>query len=186
VNLFIKCLFLLLLANPALVTLPTAREDPDTNSVYYQGEVYFYTMEAPEGWILKLQEEDSPYAAVISPDTQDAGTGLPSIYIGIYKNLSRSFRDFISADSAYIVKQDQENKLEFIRSDTLFNSEGRETIIFETEDPGGRHNLAVIAYIDAGTETVVYELQITERLQFREAESKFREALSCFSMAKNK
>ena len=77
-------------------------------------------------------------------------------------------------------------KLGFIRSDTMFYSTGTQVLIFETEDLGGEYELAMIAYIDMETETVVYELLISDREYFVEGEVGFSEAVEKVELANEK
>ncbi len=160
----------------------TAQENPQNEGAYYEGGTFSYYMNAPEDWIIDFDNaENDSYTAAFYPDSESYFGYTTKIRVGIFKNGERTYSEFISADSAYLLEKIE--NLEIIRSDTTFYSSGNQAIIFETKDPGGEYELAMVAYIDMTTETVVYELLISSREYFGEGESRFREALDRFEVA---
>jgi len=159
----------------------SSQDKVDTDYAYYEGDVYSYYINTIDDWLLDLgNAEKDGYTAAIYPNNESYFDYSIKIRIGIFKNGELTFDEFISADSIYLLKKTE--NLEIIRSDTVFYSSGNQAIIFETEDPGGEHELAMIAYIDMTTETVVYELLISSREYFGEGETRFREALERFEV----
>jgi hypothetical protein len=158
-----------------------ARELDDTSYAYYEGKTFSYFFEAPEGWILNLEDAYAEgYTAAMYPEGQEYSNSKAIIYVWIFENNDYDFAGFISADSAHYAKKD---KAEFLRTDTLELESGDIAIILEVDDPGGASKLAMIGYVDAVTEIIIYELRITDRVYFAEADGKFREALTRFSFA---
>ena len=157
-----------------------AREPADTNYAYYEGETYSYTLEAPDKWTLNLEDAYADgYTAALYPEEESYINSKMTIYIWIFKNDSYTFQDFISADSAHYLKEDE--NLEFWGTDSLGIDSGSYAIILQLDDPGGASELAMIGYINAVTEIVIFELHIADRVYFPEADGKFREALTKFS-----
>lgn len=160
----------------------TAQDNPHNEGAYYEGGTYSYFMNAPEDWIVDFENAESDrYTAAFYPDSESYFNYTAKIRIGIFKNGKKTYGEFISEDSSYLLKKIE--NLEIIRSDTIFYSGGNRAIIFETEDPGSEYELAMVAYIDMTTETVVYELMISSREFFGEGESRFHEALDRFEVA---
>jgi len=163
----------------------SAQDSSHEESASYQGEKYAYYMTAPEDWIVDFENaEGDSYSIAFYPDSESYFDYTAKIRIGIFKNGKRTFEKFVSEDSVYLHKRTE--NLEIIRSDSLIYSSGNEAILFETEDPGGEYELAMVAYIDLMTEIVVYELLVSSREHFGEAEDKFQQALSLFSIDKAK
>ncbi|UCD94514.1 MAG: hypothetical protein JSU69_00230, partial [Candidatus Zixiibacteriota bacterium] len=135
-----------------------AQESDDTSYAYYKGETYTYSFKAPENWVLNLEEAYAEgYTAAMYPEGQEYYDSRMIIYVWIFKNTDKSLTQFISADSAHYVKR---NGIGFLRTDTLDLEGGDIAIILEVDDPGGASKLAMIGYIDAVTEIVIYELHI--------------------------
>lgn len=169
--------WLLILVTPA--TFATAQEFPDTNYAFYEGRTYSYIMEAPEGWVVDLENSyEDGFTAALYPEGESYFDAYVIIFIWIFKNDTLSIREFISADSLNYLRDNE--YLEFRRSDSIATAEDSYATILETEDPGAESTIAAVGYIDAKTEIIIYELNISERMLFAEGDSKFREALTAF------
>ncbi len=156
--------------------------NPEDEGAYYDGGTYSYYMKAPENWLVDFDNaENDSYTAAFYPDSENYFDYTAKIRIGIFKNGEKTFDQFVSKDSVYLLKKI--DNLKIIRSDTMYYSSDNHAIIFETEDPGGAYELAQVAYIDMSTETVVYELIISSREYFGVGESRFHEALGRFEVA---
>jgi len=172
----IKILFLLFFTLCGAITAQTVS---DSSRALYEGKIHSYQFMAPEGWAVDIENAyEDGYTAAISPAGTFYSDAQMAIFIWVYPIDSISFEEFIRADSAYYAGNI--DKLEFIGSDTLFNSDGVRMIVFQTADPGGVYDQAMVAYIDTESEVVIFELNIEYREQFAEAESKLREALRRF------
>ena len=114
----------------------SAQDDAKSDGAYYEGEVFSYFMNAPEGWFMDLENaENDGQTAAFYPANENYFEYTTKIRIGIFKNGKRTYSEFISTDSAYLLKKTE--NLEIIRSDTVYNSNLSQAIVFETEDHVG-------------------------------------------------
>jgi hypothetical protein len=95
---------------------------------------------------------------------------------------SLGFREFISADSARYLRAD--STIKFVKTDSVLITDNQKAIVLKMDDPGAYSSLAMVAYIDAVSEIVIYELNISQRRFHAVGTVKFEEALSKFSFVK--
>jgi len=154
----------------------------DSNYAIFDGDSAFYILHPPDDWTLALEEAQlDGYSAGFYPDSSLYATSNVVINAWIFKNNNLKFEKFIEADTLNYI--DADDRFKITETDTLSINEKLKIIIFNFNDPGGWSSLAAVAYIDAVAEIVIYELHISNRDQFIEADSKFREALGKFSIS---
>lgn len=177
-----KLLYLFLVLILCLsVVFSQESEEPD--QAYYEGRTYSYLFEAPEDWILDIDNAyEDGYTAALFPEEQTYTYSDMTILIWVFKNDSLSFGEFVTADSAYYLKRN--DGLQFRKTDTLFVDDGIRAIVMEADDPGAESSIAMIGYIDVRTEVVIYELSISERMYFAEGASRLHEALRKFTLVR--
>ena len=159
------------------------QEADSTDNIYYSGETYIYRITAPKGWVFDLENAQADgRSAACYPREQKYYDYDRIVYIWIFKRDSLSFRKFMTADSARYLKK--YSGLAFRKKDSLVLAEDRKICFMETVDPGGKSNIASVAYADAGTETIVFELNITRPVLFAETESAFVQMLKKFFLTK--
>jgi len=161
--------------------IASTQPPPADKSIYYDGVAYSCKISPPSGWILDIDNVriDNCSAAAYPQDQRYYDTDM-IIYFWIYKGDSLNFRKNISLDSLRYLKKD--SNLVFKKNDSLTISKDRPVCILVAMDPGGKHKLAEVAYIDAKTEFIVCELKIADRVYFVEAETKLREMLKKISL----
>jgi len=170
---------ILLILFPICFAVLSSQTVMDSDRAQYEGKTHTYEFRAPEGWILDIENAyRDGFTAAMCPEDEFYGNARTAIFVWVYLLDSTTFGEFISADSGFYANGT--DKIEFIRSDTIYNSDSARTVIFETADPGVTYKIATVAYIDVGTEVVIYELDIDSRELYAEGESKFREALYNF------
>ncbi|MCX6830485.1 MAG: hypothetical protein NT002_14555 [candidate division Zixibacteria bacterium] len=159
-------------------------QEPDSsNSIYYAGQTFVSRITAPKGWVIDLENAQADgRSAACYPTGQKYYDYDRIVYIWIFKRDSLSFREFLTADSARYLKKYP--GVAFRKKDSLVLAEDRKICFMETVDPGGKSNIATVAYADAGTETIVFELNITRPVLFAETESVFIQMLKKFSQTR--
>jgi hypothetical protein len=167
-----------MLAFPAM-----AQKPPRESSIYYSGGVYTCSIFAPKDWILDLEDSRlDGYSAACYPIRQKYYQNNMIIYISIFNVDNVPFDRFISADSVRYIKKNE--AVSFKKKDTLTICGDRQIRILENNDPGGKVKLTSVAYLDAGTELIVCELNISDRVHFVEAQSCLYEMLKKITLVK--
>jgi hypothetical protein len=140
-------------------------------------------MEAPDDWVLDLENAQfDGLSAYFCPEDMTYFDAKAAINIWIFKLDSLTFREFISADSLTYLKND--SLIQFDKTDSINITDSQKAIILYTTDPGAEYNLASVAYIDADTEIVIYELNIAAWHFYLIGTVKFDEAIKKFSFVK--
>jgi len=67
------------------------------------------------------------------------------------------------------------SSLQFKKRDSLKIAEERNVFILETSDPGAKSSMASVAYIDVGTEILIFELNIAGRMEYAEGQTRLME-----------
>ncbi|SYZ73642.1 exported hypothetical protein [Candidatus Zixiibacteriota bacterium] len=178
-------LILVFLFSTISESLTLSQTPPPDNSIYYDGGVYSCKISPPSGWVLDIDNVrvDGRSAAAYPRDQRYYDASM-IIYIWIYKSDSLEFRKKITLDSLRYLKKD--SSLTFKKIDSMKISGGRQAYLLITTDPGGKYKLGAAAYIDAGTEMIVCELNISDRVYFVDAETKLYEMLKKFSASPRK
>ncbi len=142
-----------------------AQTPPPDNSIYYQGDIYTTKITPPQKWLMDL---DNPRAdgrsAACYPREQQYYNAKTIVYIWIFKGDSLNFRKNISFDSTRYLKKEKD--LIFKKTDTLTVAGDRPVYILESDDPGGKSKIGAVAYIDAKTEFIVLELDVSDRVYY--------------------
>jgi hypothetical protein len=158
-----------------------AENPPKDDFIYYETDSVRYQFGSPNGWRFDLENaQRDGYSAVILPDSAKYYDWDMIIYIWIYDFKATSYRTFISNDSLRFLSEHKSAK--FARTDSVFHDSVHYSIYLETEDPGGKYEEAFIAYIKSGGEIFIYQMNISERYYYAEAQASFREALSRFEV----
>jgi hypothetical protein len=156
------------------------QEADSTDNIYYSGETYIYRITAPKGWVFDLENAQADgRSAACYPAEQKYYDFDRIVYIWIFKRDSLTLREFLTADSIRYLNRNRD--LSFKRTDSVVFSGDRTIYLLEAADPGGKSNIATVAYADAETETVVFELNIIKPVLFAETESVFIQMLKKFS-----
>jgi hypothetical protein len=147
-----------------------AQETPKKNIIYYDGQIYTTAISAPQDWEINIDDAriDNRTAAIY-PFKQRYYKSDMIIYIWIYGKDTLSFSSFITADSLRYLRKNKEIK--FIKNDTATICGDRKIVLIENDDPGAVSNIATVAYADAGTEIIVFELDVSYRSYFAEGQS---------------
>ncbi len=167
-----------------LNSLAFAQDDLDSNYAFYEGQTLSYLLEAPEDWVLNLDDANfDGLSACFYPDDMTYFDNKLCIKVWIFKLDSLSFDEFISSDSSYYLNTVED--IEFKNPDTLKITEKQIAVILRVKDPGALYTLAAVAYIDAVSEIIIYELNISGRQFDLVSQVKFKEALEKFSFVKD-
>ncbi|MEP0829042.1 MAG: hypothetical protein HRF51_11020 [bacterium] len=142
--------------------------------IYYEGGIYQVNINPPKGWKFDLENPriDGRSAACF-PSDQEYYNNKAMIIVWIYKLDSLTFCEFISRDSISYLKKS--SSLQFKKKDSLKIVEEREVIVLETSDPGGKSSMASVAYIDVGSEILIFELNIAGRIEYAEGQTRLME-----------
>lgn len=173
------CIIILLICH----TISFAQDDLDSNFALYEGESWSYIMEAPDDWVLDLENAQfDGLSAFFCPEEMTYFDAKLAISIWIFKLDSLTFREFISADSLVYLKSD--SLIEFDKADSLNITDSQKVIVLSTIDPGGEYSLAMVGYIDAGAEIIIYELNLSAWRFYHIGTVKFKEAINNFSFVR--
>jgi hypothetical protein len=160
-----------------------SQQSDSTDDIYYSGETYIYRITAPIGWVFDLENAQlDGRSAACYPKEQKYYDFDRIVYIWIFKRDSLSFREFMTADSARYLRRNP--GLSFRRADSVMLSQKRKIFLLEAADPGGKSNIASVAYADVNAETIIFELNITRPVLFAETESIFIKMLKKISLTK--
>lgn len=142
--------------------------------IFYEGGIYQVKIDPPDGWKFDLENPriDGRSAACF-PGNQEYYNNKAMIVVWIYKLDSLSFREFISRDSISYLKGN--SSLQLKKKDSLKIAEERNAFVLETSDPGGKSSMASVAYIDVGTEILIFELNIAGRMEYAEGQTRLME-----------
>jgi len=175
----IKISFTLFLVFAAAHTISVGQSQVEPGSAWYYGEAHTFRIQAPKGWNLDTENAyKDGYTAAMCPKGEFYLDAKRAIFIWVFPKDSLTFEQFFISDSAFYARN--QDRLIFDRKESSFTRDSAQVVILTTADPGGPYNLAMVAYIDTGTEVVIYELNIDSREDHAPAESAFREALDRF------
>jgi len=153
--------------------------------IFYETNQYTCKFIAPEHWKFDLNNAQlDDYSAALLPDTNEYYDSGIIIFIWIFNGRQYTYDQFVSYDSAAYIKENPEIK--FMRTDSVLTKTDQWVTYFETAEPGGKYELAAVGYIPAGNEIIVYEMNITNRLFFSEAQFAIRDALEGFELVLKK
>ena len=176
-SLKIYSILFLLFVGPVIWTFGQIQDESGT--AWYYGGAHTFSIQAPKDWTIDAEGAyKDGYTSAMFPKGEYYHDANSAIFIWVFSNDSLTFEQFFVADSAYYVGR--QKGLVFSRKEYSYTRDSAQVIILTTADPGGRYNLAMVAYIDTETEVVIYELNIDSREDQAPAESKFREALYKF------
>ena len=157
------------------------KKETKPDYIYYESEKYLCKFNAPENWKFDLDNAQlDNYSAALFPDTNEYYNSGIIIYIWIFGTKQYSYQKFVTADSMEYIKENP--KIVFKKADSVLTETNQYVLYYETADPGAEYKLTFVGYIPAGDEIIVYEMNITDRLYYPEANHFFREALSGFSL----
>jgi len=171
------CLFLL----PCYVSAQDGQKEAVPQYIYYESEKYLCKLEAPDNWIFDLENAQlDNYSAALFPDTNQYYNSDMITYIWIFGLKEYSYQKFITADSNSYLKENP--KIVFKKTDSVLTETNQSVLYYETSDPGGEYDLAFVGYIPAGDEIIIYEMNISDRLFYPDANHSFRQALKGFEL----
>ncbi len=161
------------------------KEAVSPDYIFYETDEYQCRIETPDNWIFDLKSAQlDNYSAAMFPDTSQYYNSRIIIYIWIFGTNEYSYETFITADSLAYLKENP--KISFKKTDSILTETNQSVLYYETTDPGGEYNLAFVGYIPAGDEIIIYEMNISDRLYYPDANHFFREALSRFELVEKK
>ena len=163
------------------LNIPPMYEQPvDTNVIIFEGGQYIFSIAPPTGWVTDLDNAaHDGYTAAMFPDSASYYRSKQIIYVWIFPLDSMSFEQFISADSiSYLASV---NGLVFSERKIISDSTANDMVVLETYDPGGKTDLATLAYIDGEDEIIVLQLSIYDRMYYNPARASFDEVLGKFA-----
>ena len=153
--------------------------------IYYESDNYLCKFNAPVNWKFDLDNARlDNYSAALLPDTNQYYNSGLIIFIWIFGTKEYSYEKFITADSIAYIKDNP--KVAFKKADSVLTASDQSVLYYETADPGGLYDLCFVGYIPAGDEIIIYEMNITDRLYYPEANHFFRQALSGFELVEKK
>ncbi len=177
----IACLILL----PCQIYGQDEQKETKPDYIYYESDEYLCRFNAPIGWKFDIDNARlDNYSAALFPDTSEYYNSGIIIYIWIFGTKEYSYQKFVTADSIAYIKENP--KIAFKKTDSVLTETKQSVFYYETADPGGLYDLCFVGYIPAGDEIIVYEMNITDRLYYPEANHFFRQALTGFSLVEKK
>ncbi|MFH2036386.1 MAG: hypothetical protein ABIJ45_08285 [Candidatus Zixiibacteriota bacterium] len=157
-----------------------AQDDLDSNYAVYEGQTFSYMLESPDDWVLNLDEaQHDELSACMFPKIMTYTDAKLAINVWIFKLDSLSLQEFITRDSAFYIKSN--SSIVFDKRDSIKISENLYAVALRTNNPGTDYSLAMVAYIDAVTEVIVYELNIHNYSYYLAGAVKLEEALKKFA-----
>ncbi|MBN2227022.1 MAG: hypothetical protein JW763_06625 [candidate division Zixibacteria bacterium] len=162
--------------------IPRTYDQPvDTNVIIFEGEQYIFAIVPPAGWVTDLDNAaHDGYTAAMFPDSASYFRSRQIIYIWIFPLDSMSFEQFVSADSASYLASI--NGLIFSERKIVSDSTENDIVVLEAYDPGGKTDLAALAYIDGEDEIIVLQLSIYDRMYYADARASLNEVLANFAI----
>lgn len=142
--------------------------------IYYEGGIYQVNIVPPRGWKFDLENPriDGRSAACF-PEDQEYYNNKLIVVVWIFPLDSLSFHEFMRRDSISYLRENP--TVSFKKKDSISYADERTAIILETSDPGAKSSLASVAYLDAGTEILIFELNIAGRMEFTEGKTRLME-----------
>lgn len=142
--------------------------------IYYEGGIYQVNIVPPRGWKFDLENPriDGRSAACF-PEDQEYYNNKSIIIVWIFPLDSLSFSEFMRRDSVSYLRES--STVSFKKRDSITFADERIAIILETSDPGAKSSMASVAYLDAGTEILIFELNIAGRMEFAEGQTRLME-----------
>ncbi len=208
---FLTLAFIFLVALP--LTLAAAVESsappnvPDTlpgDTIYYDGVDHSFMFVAPQGWVVDTTNAYfDGYTAAMFPGNETYFSATKQIMVWVLDLDSLTFDEFITRDSLHLNKtkgilfydryplHDRahrqkvlEHKFGLSKAIKPDTSKIDTCIVLELSDPGGKSREAMIAYGNAGSEIVVFQLNIPNRLDLGIAQRAFENVLESFRLTK--
>lgn len=180
-KLLLYIIFAIIIIHPAFTFAQDEQKETKPDYIYYESDEYLCRFNAPIGWKFDIDNARlDNYSAALFPDTSEYYNSGLIIYIWIFGTKEYSYEKFITADSLAYLKENP--KIVFKKTDSVLTESKQSVLYYETADPGGLYDLCFVGYIPAGDEIIVYQMDITDRLYYPEANHFFRVALSGFSL----
>lgn len=161
---------------------PRTYEEPvDTNVIVFAGEQYVFSIAPPTGWVTDLKNAaHDGYTAAMFPDSASYYRSKQIIYVWIFPLDSLSFEQFVSADSVSYLASIK--GLIFSGRTMVSDSGENEIVVLQTYDPGGKNDLAVLAYVNGEDEIIIFQLSIYDRMYYPSGYAALEEVLSNFGI----
>lgn len=172
-------LFLLVgvLAGANALGTPAIQQVVDTNSAFYEGESLNYVFNPPAYFKMVNREAvEDGYSFAFIPDAARYDSTDIMIGVNIYKIRELDIDDVIASDTASLrTHYGPDVVMDEVDSILAYNGQAART--FYINAPKRFLPNVMIAYIDGGTELVIFELVISESALRFAAESKFVSAV---------
>jgi hypothetical protein len=156
----------------------------DSNTAFYDGELYRYVIPAPNNFKLVIEEafaDGYSMAFIPKPERYDSASII--IGINIYKTGGASFDSLVMQDTATIRHHFGSGvKIEEVLPFPIFNGDLTRTFYLKREH--GYVPNAILSYFDGENEMIIFELVITENVILGKAEQLFEECLRSFKPLK--
>ena len=176
-NLIFIALGLLFLAVPAAAEPGV---ELDSNTAFYEGEIYNYIIPAPENFkmsTVEAQRDGYSFAFVPQNDSYDSAAMLIGVHI--YKIRGMSFPEALENDTANI-RGYFGSDLIIYPVDSIFNATGDRLTGFYLNKKKEFIPNVMLSYYDGQTELLIFELVISERITRVRAEDTYIECIGNF------
>ena len=156
----------------------------DSNTAFYEGQALRYSIPSPRNFRLVIEEAYADgYSMAFIPRAESYDTASVMIGVNIYKNGGLSFDSIIAQDTVALRKHfGQQTAIREVPP--LVASGGQSTRTFYLKNPKSFVPNVAIAYFDGGSEVLIFELVITERILAYKAEQLFADFVRNFKPMK--
>ncbi len=202
--LILTALPLNLSANPGPSAPPNVPDTLPGDTIYYDGVDHSFMFVAPQGWTIDTTNAYfDGYTAAMFPGSESYFNATKQILVWVLDLDSLTFDEFITRDSLHLNKTKGilfynryplhdpahrqkvlEQKFGLSKAIEPDASRIDTCIVLELNDPGGKSKDAMIAYGNAGSEIVVFQLNISNRLDLGIAQRAFEKVLDSFKLTK--
>lgn len=193
-----------LMAQGKPVPPPTPSDTLPGDTIYYDGTDHSFLFAAPLGWVIDTTNAYfDGYTAAMFPANESYFNATKQIFVWVLDLDSLTFEEFITADSLHLHKtkkmlfrdryplgdpNNEQRRLQRkfgIKSEDAYDTTQVDTcIVLEINDPGGVSREAGLAYFNAGSEIVIFQLNISERFHVGLAQRAFEKVLKSFKLTK--
>lgn len=162
---------------PGVLATPTVDNPVDSNAAFYEGETLNYVFNPPPHFrMIGREAVNDGYSFAFIPDAARYDSTDILIGINIYKIRELDVDDVIASDTASLRKHYGPDVI-MNEVDSISSYSGEYARTFYINSPERFLPNVMIAYIDGGTELIIFELVISERALRFAAEEKFVSAV---------
>lgn len=161
---FLYCLLICSLAGSAWSVDPKLDPDrpvPDSNAAYYEGESYRYIVPAPRSFrMVEAEAQADGYSFAFIPKAERYDSASVVIGINIYKIRGLKFEEVFAGDTTGLRKH-YGPKAEIREVDSVSAEGGKPIRTLYINSPNQFLPNVMMAYLNGGSEIVIYELLIS-------------------------